>query len=97
MRRLTVPAGDVRVTARCPREAWLILTVTVACSTRRLLALRSKLRVMPVAQVRKPNTETMEVWLAAEYNYLPVRIRFIGRDGAPTGEQIVTDIRVGNE
>lgn len=55
------------------------------------------LRVMPVAQVRKPNTETMEVWLAAEYNYLPVRIRFIGRDGAPTGEQIVTDIRVGNE
>ena len=49
------------------------------------------------SQVRKPNTETMEVWLAAEYNYLPVRIRFIGRDGTPTGEQIVTDIRVGNE
>lgn len=55
------------------------------------------LRVIPVAQVRKPNIESMEVWLAAEYNYLPVRIRFIGRDGAPAGEQIVTDIRVGNE
>ncbi len=53
------------------------------------------LRVLPVVQVRKPNTEAMEVWLAAEYNYLPVRIRFIGRDGAVGGEQIVTDISVG--
>ena len=53
------------------------------------------LRVLPVVQVRKPNAEAMEVWLATEYNYLPVRIRFIGRDGAVGGEQIVTDISVG--
>ena len=55
------------------------------------------LRVLPIAQVRKPNTESMEVWLAAEYNYLPVRIRFIGRDGAVGGEQIVTAINVGQQ
>ena len=35
--------------------------------------------------------------LAAEYRYLPVRIRFIGRDGDPTGEQLVTEIRISTE
>jgi hypothetical protein len=55
------------------------------------------LRAIPVTQVRKGNVESMEVWLAVEYNYLPVRLRFFGRDGAPGGEQIVTDIRVGND
>ena len=55
------------------------------------------LRVLPVKQVRVQGSESIEVWLATEYHYLPVRIRFIGRDGTPGGEQIVTEISVGEK
>jgi hypothetical protein len=55
------------------------------------------LSVLPVRQIRKDGMESIEVWLAAEYRYLPVRIRFIGRDGDPTGEQLVTEIRISTE
>ena len=55
------------------------------------------LRVLPVKQVRVQGSESIEVWLAAEYHYLPVRIRFIGRDGTPGGEQIATEISVGEK
>jgi len=55
------------------------------------------LRALPLRQVRKPGTETIQIWLAADYRYLPVQLRFYGRDGAPTGEQVVNDIRVGEE
>jgi len=54
------------------------------------------IRALPVKQVRRDGGESMEIWLAADYRYLPVRIRFIGRDGAPTGEQIVTEISIGD-
>ncbi len=54
-------------------------------------------RALPVRQVRKAGMESFEFWLAAEYRHLPVRIRFLGRDGAPTGEQLVTEIRVSEE
>jgi hypothetical protein len=54
------------------------------------------IRTLPVKQVRRDGGESMEVWLAADYRYLPVRIRFIGRDGAPTGEQVVTEINIGD-
>ena len=55
------------------------------------------IRALPVKQVRTPGRESIEVWLAADYRYLPVRIRFIGRDGTPGGEQIIADIRIGDE
>ena len=55
------------------------------------------LRALPVKQVRRDGRETIEFWLAAEYNYLPVRIRFIGRDGTPGGEQVATEISVGEK
>ncbi len=55
-----------------------------------------KIRALPVKQVRREGGESMEIWLAADYRYLPVRIRFIGRDGAPAGEQIVTEINVSD-
>lgn len=55
-----------------------------------------KIRALPVRQVRRDGSESMEVWLAADYRYLPVRIRFIGRDGAPTGEQVVTEINISD-
>ena len=52
------------------------------------------LRALPLRQVRRPGAETIEIWLAAEYRHLPVMIRFFGRDGEPTGEQIVNEIRL---
>jgi hypothetical protein len=55
------------------------------------------IRVLPVRQVRRPGMESLEIWLAAEYRYLPVRIRFIGRNGEQTGEQVVTEIRISEE
>jgi hypothetical protein len=55
------------------------------------------IRALPVKQVRRAGSESIEVWLAAEYQYLPVRIRFIGRDGTPGGEQIATEISVGEK
>lgn len=54
------------------------------------------IRTLPVKQVRREGGESMEIWLAADYRYLPVRIRFIGRDGAPTGEQVVTEITISD-
>jgi hypothetical protein len=51
-------------------------------------------RAVPVKQVRRPGEESIELWLAPEYRWLPVRIRFFNRDGEPAGEQLVNDIRV---
>jgi len=55
------------------------------------------LRAVPVKQVRRPGQESIELWLAAEYRWLPVRIRFFDREGEPSGEQLVSDIRVSND
>ena len=54
-------------------------------------------RALPVKQVRRAGSESLEVWLAADYHFLPVRIRFIGRDGTPGGEQVVTEISFGEK
>ena len=55
------------------------------------------LRTLPIRQVRSPGAEAVDLWLAAEYRYLPVRIRFYDRNGEPSGEQIVTEIRLSDE
>jgi hypothetical protein len=55
------------------------------------------LRAVPVRQVRRANEESIELWLAPAYRWLPVRIRFFDRDGEPSGEQIVSDIKVSEE
>jgi len=52
------------------------------------------LRALPVRQVRRPGSESLQVWLAADYQYLPVKLRFFGRDGEMSGEQTVTEIRL---
>jgi hypothetical protein len=54
------------------------------------------IRTLPVKQVRREGGESLEIWLAADYRYLPVRIRFIGRDGEPSGEQVVTEINISD-
>lgn len=56
-----------------------------------------RLRVLPVIQVREAGQESLAVWLAAEYRNLPVRIRFYGRDGELSGEQLVSEIQVSEQ
>jgi hypothetical protein len=55
------------------------------------------LRALPVKQVPHPGDESIEVWLAAAYHYLPVKIRFYDDAGNPAGEQVVSEIRVSDE
>ena len=47
---------------------------------------------LPVRQLRKPGQESIELWLAPERRYLPVRIRFLDRNGEISGEQLAADI-----
>jgi hypothetical protein len=54
-------------------------------------------RALPVKQVRTPGKESMDVWLAVEYRYLPIRIRFYTRNGEAAGEQLVTEIRLSED
>jgi len=55
------------------------------------------LRALPIKQVRRPGRESIDVWLAAEYRYLPVRILVTNRDGTPGGEQVATEISIGEK
>ena len=55
------------------------------------------LRAVPVKQVRRPGQESIELWLAPDYRWLPVRIRFFDREGGPSGEQLVSEIRVSED
>ena len=52
------------------------------------------LDTLPLKQLRKEGAEGIEVWLAVDYRYLPVKVRFLDRDGNPAGEQIVSEIRI---
>jgi hypothetical protein len=55
------------------------------------------LRALPVRQLPRPGEATIEIWLAADYRYLPVRLRHYDRRGNFTGEQMVNEIRVSDE
>jgi hypothetical protein len=55
------------------------------------------LRALPLKQRPKPGQESIQLWLATEYRYLPVRVRFFNREGEPQGEQIVTEIRLSDD
>jgi len=55
------------------------------------------MRTLRVRQRRQPGTESIEIWLAAQYRYLPVKIRYFDRDGKPAGEQVASDIRVSDD
>lgn len=54
-------------------------------------------RALPVRQIARPGEESIEIWLAAEYRYLPVRIRHFDREGNFTGEQLANEIRISEE
>jgi hypothetical protein len=55
------------------------------------------LRALPVRQLPRPGEESVEVWLAADYHHLPVRIRHFDREGNFSGEQVANEIRVSEE
>lgn len=55
------------------------------------------LRALPLKQLPKPGTESIQIWLAAEYRYLPVMIRHYDREGRLSGEQMVTEIRISED
>ena len=55
------------------------------------------LRAVPVKQLRRPGQESIELWLAPAHRWLPVRIRFFDREGEPSGEQLVSEIRVSDD
>lgn len=55
------------------------------------------LKSLPIKQVRRPREESIEIWLATEYRHLPVKIRFINREGEQSGEQLVNEIRISEE
>jgi hypothetical protein len=50
------------------------------------------MRTVPIRQVRSPGQESIEIWLAPERRYLPVRIRFFDREGKMSGEQVASEI-----
>ena len=50
------------------------------------------MRTVPVRQLRIPGEASIEIWLAPERQYLPVRIRFLDRNGEMAGEQLAADI-----
>lgn len=56
-----------------------------------------RLRALPLRQIVRPGKEHFDVWLAVQYNYLPVRIRHFDRQGEYSGEQVAVEIRVGDE
>ena len=56
-----------------------------------------RLRALPLKQVRRPDAESIQIWLAAEYRYLPVKIRFMDKQGQPSGEQVVSEISVSED
>jgi hypothetical protein len=55
------------------------------------------LRALPVRQMPRPGSESVHIWLAAEYHYLPVRVRHYDRQGSYSGEQVVNEIRISDE
>jgi uncharacterized protein DUF3108 len=55
------------------------------------------LKALPVKQVARAGSESIEFWLATEYRYLPVKIRHYDRDGNFSGEQVVSEIRISED
>jgi len=56
-----------------------------------------ELRALRLSQIARPGKEHFDLWLAVQYNYLPVRLRHYDRKGAHAGEQVAIEIRVGDD
>ena len=51
-------------------------------------------RAIPVKQIRAPGEESVQVWLAADGPQLPVKIRFLDREGRMSVEQLAQKIDI---
>jgi len=56
-----------------------------------------ELRALRLSQIARPGKEHFDLWLAVQYNYLPVRLQHYDRKGAHSGEQVAIEIRVGDD
>jgi len=56
-----------------------------------------KLLAVRLRKLHGPNEEGLEIWLARKYRLLPVKMRFIEKNGDIVGEAVITDIRVSEE
>lgn len=88
-----------------PGRYWLPITTgtrfevyeIVVSAEERIETPLGTLRALPVRQLPRPGEESVEVWLAADYHHLPVRIRHFDREGNFSGEQVASEIRVSEE
>ena len=48
-------------------------------------------------KLHAPHDEGLEIWFAQEYRFLPVKIRYLDREGNIAAEAIITSIRVSDE
>ena len=55
------------------------------------------LPVLFLAALKRSVVESIEIWLAADYHYLPVRIRYFDRRGKFFGEQVASEVRISEE
>lgn len=55
------------------------------------------LQTVHFRKVHDKNQEGLEIWFAQEYRLLPVKMRYLDRDGKIAAEAIITDIRVSDE
>jgi hypothetical protein len=55
------------------------------------------LQTVHFRKLHGPNQEGLEIWFAQEYRLLPVKMRYLDRDGKIAAEAIITDIRVSDE
>ena len=54
---------------------------------------QGSLRTLHLSKVRQPNEEWVDIWLATDHQYLPVKIRLTGKEGS-VAEQVVSAIRI---
>jgi len=63
----------------------------------KLDTLMGPLHTIHFRKIHAPHDEGLEIWFAQEYRFLPVKIRYLDRDGNIAAEAIITSIRVSDE
>lgn len=63
-------------------------------------AIKTPMGTLQTVHFRKlhgPHEEGLEIWFGLEYRLLPVKVRYLDRDGNVAAEAVITDIRVSDE
>lgn len=92
-----VPPAPGRITMPFTRGRQLEITSFDVLPEETIDTPLGRLRAVPVVQARQTGQESLAVWLAIEYRNLPIRLRFYGREGELTGEQLVNAIQVSEQ